>query len=605
RQVEKLAMEMQILKELEPLMKKEKKHLLQIVHAAVAAKQPLKLVLAIDEASSCPRVIRGILRNPDHVKCVVMKKAIDCALFDDSGHPSVCHELKLNVDISICGTGVASSTIGSLPDNFAILTPYHEKNYGSVIAESLKRNSIESAVPWSAETKQFNDMKIFEEHLPVLAQLMKNGRIASITLRILREHAREKSTQDIQEGVLVDDIIKIFMMSNGLSSLRSHKEHKRLVAASAMAVHLFSKRKDFEITVPNESENVANWAAEMNFFPFSIRDISVRELVETFGLLEPSAHIGKYIRGESIAPPLKMSIPQQLIAAFMLGLDLTSMLEPTWFGFELMSTHFVKCALAASAAVEVNRRPSVQCALQTLGFQLHSNTKGKVNDMWGSLEHCYATFFTSRSESGYHSNTQQLNVGLDILESTDGSNESFLQIDDRLRSAVLNSMGCRNANQGTIPPIACVNEGNSDLCDGIVTFFAIDRNDSEVVKRMSILLQAKDYHGTSKVDATKMNLHAQKHDSTVLDACFGETRLFCVASTRRALFPKGSVGIPREYVLFAFDDGLLLTELLESLQSMRSREFRIAKYACVCNKYGDVVPSDRARKRKATSQDAA
>jgi hypothetical protein len=122
--------------------------------------------------------------------------------------------------------------------------------------------------------------------------------------------------------------------------------------------------------VPEQSKEVAEWANKMDFFNFSTNETCVDELVKTFGLLEPSKHIGKRDRGKSINPPLKMSIPQQLIAVFMLGLDMKSMLEPTWFGFELVSTHFVKCALAASAAVDNTMRPSVQDALAKVGFQL-------------------------------------------------------------------------------------------------------------------------------------------------------------------------------------------------------------------------------------------
>jgi hypothetical protein len=98
-----------------------------------------------------------------------------------------------------------------------------------------------------------------------------------------------------------------------------------------------------------------------------------------------------------------MFIPQQLVAVLMLGLDCKSMLQPSWFGFELMSTHFVKCALAASAAVIVSKRPSVKDTLSCLGFQLDNFATGEtIANLWNGLGDWNAVFASAESLSQYH-----------------------------------------------------------------------------------------------------------------------------------------------------------------------------------------------------------
>ena len=591
RKIDRLVADLAIGEKLKTLIAEKQQQLLPVVQAAVDSKQPLKLVLAIDEASACPRVIRGILRNPQYLKTVV-----EDAFTDVTSSKTFPSAFPFDLEISIAGTGVASSTIGSLPDNFTILKPYHEDNFETVINYNLEKAPLNLVVPWSFEIERFGSLTTIEERFPVLATLMCNGRLASISLAMLREYAENR--KEIKEATLVDAIVHRFMKSNGMSQLLENAEEKRVVAASALAVHLFSKKKEFKVQVPKTNSKVAEWAQSMDFFSFSNDACSLRDLVKTYGLLEPSGEIKREHRGSIIAPPVKMTTPQQLIAVVMLGLDLSSMLEPTWFGFELMSTHLVKCALAASAAVCFEERPSAKDTLALLGFQSDPlATAGSVKETWNELEN-WAPVFTSAGESAgsYYSSTRQLKVGLKIVE-TEYQKSELLQIEENLKKSIMSATP--RVMTGSVPPIACINEGNSDLCDGIVTFWARDFENPGITKKLSIMIQAKDYHENSTLDAKKLNNHAQTMSNTVLDGVFGDLRLLCVASASASLIATRAVQFEREYLPFAFNKGELLSDLLSKLKSQRSQSDRIAKYACFCDETGDKINGAQvSRKRK-------
>ena len=377
RKVNQLAAHDAILDTLTCLLAESRDQMALVVQAAVASDQKLKLVLAIDEASSCPRVIRGILRFPSTVKVLVHQAMHDAGLDISLA--------EVEVALSIGGTGVASSTIGSLPDTFEVLSPYHEtsQNWKRIMDVKLKAESLKLVVPWNAEPEIIHSLNIISEHFPVLTEMMKNGRMSSIAMAELRDYSN--TGEEVKEGVLVHSIVKRFMKSNGMNSLVRDKEEQRKVAASALAVHLFGHFDQFTLKVPQNGVEVAAWASDMLFFDFST-DCTVKQMVQSYGLLEPKGTIEDAHRGTSIQPPLQMSTPQQLIAVFMLGLELDSMLEPTWFGFELMSTHFVKCAIAASVAVCKEKRPSVKDTLAELGFRLDPNATSKsVEKTWHEL----------------------------------------------------------------------------------------------------------------------------------------------------------------------------------------------------------------------------
>ena len=444
---------------------------------------------------------------------------------------------------------------------------------------------------WSDEREACEDFKFFDDHFPVLAELMKNGRIASIALAKLRSHTTRKDYQ-VKEPTIVNEIVRDFICSNGLSDTDTDVELRRMVATSALAVCLFSQQDDFKILLPETSNEIAEWSDRMDFFELST-DVEVSALVKNYGLLEPASIRFQGNRGKLISPPLKMSIPQQLVAIFMLGLDLDSFLDPSWFGFELMSTHLVKCAIAASAAVHVNKRPSVQRTLSCLGFTVdNAATSDKVVGAWNSLGDFVPVFSSARSPSPFHSKTRHLNVGLQI--SKDGNS---ILLDKHYKTALIDGLQ-RNPN-GThhyIPAFAAVNYWNSDLCDGFVTFHAQRRDDPHNVEKMSIMIQARDYHESSTLDTERMNEHAAKHNNDVMDICFGKTRLFCVASKREAVMAKGKA-TKRQYMPFIVEEGLLLSEILPRLQVQRNRKLSEEQHGDWCDKHGNVLGTSQSRKR--------
>ena len=70
----------------------------------------------------------------------------------------------------------------------------------------------------------------------------------------------------------------------------------------------------------------------------------------------------------------------------MLGVRLGSMLEASPFGFETLSTHLVKCAVAASLAVSREERPDRRSVLATIGFQVcNKSTHPDIKKVWNEL----------------------------------------------------------------------------------------------------------------------------------------------------------------------------------------------------------------------------
>ena len=575
RERNKLYADHAILPTLECLLKYSYNGIRSVVEAAKTSNQPLKLVLAVDEASSCPKIVRGILRFPDYLKRCVHDAMAHCGIELSSK--------ELEVMVSIGGTGVASSTMGSLPQNFLVESPFHHKHWAKVVQSSLATEDLTVAVSWHSQKITLNSVDLIEKHFPVLAQLMQNGRLASIAVAELRKyHARH---DEIKEAVVVNAVIEKFIESNGMSSLSNHPESQRSVAASALAVHLFQDMVK-KVTVPKSGKKVEEWATEMDFFPLSTNWFVV-QLVRDYGLLEPADRLSDIlVRGKEITAPLKMTLPQQLVATHMLGLSVRNMLDPTWFGFELMSTHFVKCALAASIAVRAEDRPSVKATLECIGFSVDPiATSEDVKETWQKLGHLFAYAAPPIGEpTKYTNSTCQSNVGLKIV--TCGNGKEVLQIEANLLSALMTSMPVIRSD--FTAPIASINEGNSDLCDGIVTFYA-SKDGGRTAEKVSIMNQAKDYADGSTLNVLELNKHATKMKNSILDGAFGELRLLCVGTCHSKLMAQGPVTYKREYLPFEFHRGLLLKTLLRKLREQRSVSARVTRFAVHCNKHGAVV----------------
>jgi hypothetical protein len=586
REVNKLAADRAILPTLKRLVNHAKNEIRQVVQAANDSNQILKLVLAIDEASSCPRIVRGILQFQDYVKTLVNNAL-------NSGLCLGINADRLKVFVSIGGTGVSSSTVGSLPNKFDILTPFHEAHWETVVNSKLAEENLTVAVSWKRPIT-IKSMEAIREHCPVLSVLMQNGRLASIAVAKLREF--NGKSEEIREAALVNAIVIKFMQSNGMSLLANNSKSQRLVAASALAVHFFSDLDEFKMEVPSTSAKIAEWAMDMDFFDFSTGYCNVSQLVQKYGLLEPSAElVTQSMKNKRIKIPLVMTPPQQLVAVWMLGLGVETMLEPTCCGFEFMSTHFVKCALSASLAVCKKKRPSVKCTLELLGCSVDDRaTSESVKNSWTELDDYVVSCTLLEDGSQYHSYTRQVNVGLKIINCNDDDTE-FLQIDKKLLCALMKSHDCVSEREFA-PPLACINEGNSNLCDGIVTFNAWNR-DTQESEKISIMVQAKDYSEGSSLNVKELNKHADTMTNPVLDGAFGERRLLCVASCHSKLKASRGVTMERKYLPFQFNKGILLSTLLTVLREQRSEAARVEKYAAYCDATGAILTEEN-RKRK-------
>ena len=74
-------------------------------------------------------------------------------------------------------------------------------------------------------------------------------------------------------------------------------------------------------------------------------------IVSRFGLLEPSMKSVKLECGQIPRNLFVMQPAQQLVALTMLGMKGTDFVSPTAYGFECLSTHIAKCAVACSCMI--------------------------------------------------------------------------------------------------------------------------------------------------------------------------------------------------------------------------------------------------------------
>ena len=332
--------------------------------------------------------------------------------------------------------------------------------------------------------------------------------------------------------------------------------------------------------------------------------VNIRYMVAVFGLLEPSDVMKEMNGGLAIAPPLTMNPAQQLVAAYMLGIDLAEMLEPSWIGFEVLATHSVKCAIAASMAVERSSRPSLKETLQHVGFRLDKNaTSDAVTEEWNKMDNFQAVCVPPNRDQEptvFHTKTRQMRVGLNMMSDT-----KALQV-DKLLHETLSAFGVnfdKRKRKTFSPPVACTNYGNSSLPDGYVTFVVEDKKASkktaskkEASKRLqkwTIMIQAKDYHGSS-INAASLNKHAENACTPLLNGIFGENRLLCVASSDGSIESSRKAS-ERNFLPFHVQKSDLFKALLKQLKEQRSEKTRIQTYACFCNEGGGLVEDEETK----------
>jgi len=165
---------------------------------------------------------------------------------------------------------------------------------------------------------------------------------------------------------------------------------------------------------------------------------------------------------------------------------------------------------------------------------------------------------------------------LKTVEST--GNEDYLAIDNHLLGLLLkmrqqtyradsqNKASTREPN-AIWPPIASIAYGNSELPDGSVTF--VVQGACGAIEMRSVLIQAKDYFGTSKLDNEKLQKHAAKAVDKTLWVAFGRDPLFCVASREQKLQVGKKLRHKRCFFGFPVDKGAILEGVMEKLDKQR------------------------------------
>jgi hypothetical protein len=178
---------------------------LQLLEIAATIKQKLKLVVAIDEASECPNLVRTIINN---TSASVWDVALE---FQDEFRgvcPSLVHQELISVQFSVACTGASASTVGSRKENFINL------DTSFVLKQKDVRGRFLDALPEMVLPGlggQRGKLRThIQECLPVVAVMMENGRMASIACSAISEHHQ---FVPIVESTLVEPIALKFMCS--------------------------------------------------------------------------------------------------------------------------------------------------------------------------------------------------------------------------------------------------------------------------------------------------------------------------------------------------------------------------------------------------------
>lgn len=310
-----------------------------------------------------------------------------------------------------------------------------------------------------------------------------------------------------------------------------------------------------------------------------------------------------------------MRASQQLIALSLLGVDLSELVRSDPFGFEVLSTHTMKAALAASSVVAWEARKSVKEALEKVGCMkdkkaTHSETVAEWEEL-GSyfvVRHEFNPVFNERGEERWRGDdgvpTRLLNVELEVGRSDDDTTD-VLFIERPYREDLYTAYP--DAKGDFHPPIAAVNHGNSALADGYITCFVAKKEWAKVVTdgavvewnqdqgpvKFTAMNQAKDklgFKGTPKgqLPVTKLKTHAERCRDPVLDGLFGKKRLLFV-STPMNMSAQGSASVERRWLPRAMVNCKILEGLMGPLSIQRTCEARRQTYADCVDGNGRVI----------------
>lgn len=524
---------------------------------------PLKVAFSLDESSVSKNLVRSIISS--HVNATT-------AVANGLGVPP--HALV--VRFMVGGTGAASGTIGCNTQNFK-----HVQPTGRVHPDLLTEIFLGEDLEITTERIQ--------DELPVLAALMQNGRMSSIAAAVLKDEA--KSKEEIKEAHFVDIVIRKYIESNGMQNLvEAMNCEKSAVASCAFAVHLFQTTAKDKDPAPPPGEEFEKFLNDMDCGVVFCSEVAglvageenpIQIIVSKYGLLEPNPNAprpSRYIDRVFVMEPA-----QQLVALSLLGIQPEMLLEASPFGFEVLSTHVAKCAIAAASVIDKNTRPTLQQTLTKIGFRLDAmnNTSGTVERLKHFKVASHEFNGGDGDDKAHFTRTMKVEMGL-----YDG--KDLLLIDKIARESLI-GMVAKDREVSFAPPAAWINYGNSPLADGFVTFFCTtdEATVGNEAFRFTLMIQARDYHNGSKLKTKKLKDHADRCSDAALNGVFGSERLLGVAGRKEVFHSKGATTIERNFMPYSLDQGIVLAELLPTLlESQRKLDTRISKLAVYCTSDG-------------------
>eukprot|EP00978_Attheya_sp_CCMP212_P037134 scaffold173295_cov41-Attheya_sp.AAC.4 len=266
--------------------------------------------------------------------------------------------------------------------------------------------------------------------------------------------------------------------------------------------------------------------------------------------------------------PFKLSAPQELVTLKLLGIDLTKLVELTPNGYEVLTTHVIKCALAAASVVKLDSRPTVKEMLHMIGFQPQERfTDPDVITAWEELSNWQSIFHTFSTETTEHRETHFTSVPLEAVEDEKGN--IYCQIDKSFYNLISAMRLPDNGNTKFFAPLASVNFGNSSVFDGCVVFHMRHKTKSTQVKA-TIMSMSKDYATGTKLTLSKLKEHANHCNDEVFDGVLGKNRLMRVSARASVVEGKRTSVHGRPFVPFMVNNSKILGSLLVLLDEKRT-----------------------------------
>lgn len=450
--------------------------------------------------------------------------------------------------------------------------------------------------------------------------MLANARMASIALKKLYEFNNE--TENIKEGKILDEVCLLFIASNALNRLLSNIRAKAAVAACSLAIHLFQCTLDDELVLDSDEELdkfMYNYGCGFEFDPKIATQIggSCSEharslLLSKYALLEPNPEQSPAV-GVPIHKPFLMRPAQQLIALHLLGIKLSNLVSASPFDFEILSTHTMKAALAASSVVALGDRKSVKETLELVGCQVKpkgGGTSTTARQKFLELGDCVVVRHQYRDIYDDDEPTQaktdiEAATPTMLLPSKMVLVESLSAVSVcRAYEAKLRSAKAQPDADIFFPPLAAINYGNSSLADGFITFFVAKRSEPGKTFRFSCMNQAKDklgYDGTriGFLPMASIAANATRCNNSALDFLFGggnsgDRLLFVSAPTEGAgLFAKDEkrISIERNWMPRVMADCKLLRSLMRTLARQRTARSRRQMNVLVVG-MGNIIEGD-------------